>query len=101
DGIRTKDGKRLRLVVNDAPQQPRTREVVTMLQQQLRAVGIDAQLHPGDVAAQKAAQTDENQVQLNLTMVGRADYDVIKSQYYSENRNALLNMHPEIGRAHV
>ena len=95
DGIRTKDGKRLRLVVNDAPQQPRTREVVTMLQQQLRAVGIDAQLHPGDVAAQKAAQTDENQVQLNLTMVGRADYDVIKSQYYSENRNALLNMHPD------
>ena len=95
DGIRTKDGKRLRLVVNDAPQQPRTREVVTMLQQQLRAVGIDAQLHPGDVAAQKAAQTDENQVQLNLTMVGRADYDVIKSQYYSDNRNALLNMHPD------
>lgn len=95
DGVRTKNGKRLRLVANDAPQQPRTREVVTMLQEQLRKIGVDVQLHPGDVAAQKAAQTDENQVQLNITMVGRADYDVIKSQYYSTNRNQLLNMRPD------
>lgn len=95
DGIREKDGKRLRLVANDVPQQPRTREVVTMVQEQLRKVGIDVQLHPGDVAAQKAAQTDESKIKLNVTMVGRADYDVIKSQYYSDNRNSLLNMHPD------
>lgn len=92
DGIRVKDGKRLSLTANDAEQQPRTREVVTMVQEQLKKIGIDVQLYPGDVAAQKAAQTDIDKIQLNVTMVGRADYDVIKSQYYSGNRNQLLNM---------
>lgn len=63
-----------------------------MVQEQLKKIGIDVQLYPGDVAAQKAAQTDIDKIQLNVTMVGRADYDVIKSQYYSGNRNQLLNM---------
>jgi peptide/nickel transport system substrate-binding protein len=103
DGIRVKDGKRLSLTANDAEQQPRTREVVTMVQEQLKKIGVDVQLYPGDVAAQKAAQTDESKIQLNVTMVGRADYDVIKSQYYSDDRNQLLNMHPDgsIGDEHL
>ncbi|WP_066585368.1 TIGR04028 family ABC transporter substrate-binding protein [Corynebacterium provencense] len=103
DGIRVRDGRRLTLTANDAAAQPRTREVVTMVQEQLRKIGIDVQLYPGDVAAQKAAQTDESTIQLNVTMVGRADYDVIKSQYYSDDRNQLLNMHPDgsIGDEHL
>jgi peptide/nickel transport system substrate-binding protein len=98
-----KDGKKLSLTANDAAQQPRTREVVTMVQEQLKKIGVDVQLYPGDVAAQKAAQTDESLIQLNVTMVGRADYDVIKSQYYSDDRNQLLNMHPDgsIGDEHL
>ncbi|WP_297004687.1 TIGR04028 family ABC transporter substrate-binding protein [uncultured Corynebacterium sp.] len=103
DGIRVRDGERLSLTANDAAQQPRTREVVTMVQEQLKRIGIEVNLYPGDVAAQKAAQTDESEVQLNVTMVGRADYDVIKSQYYSDNRNQLLNLHPDdsIGDTHL
>ncbi len=103
DGVRMKDGKKLSLTANDAAQQPRTREVVTMVQEQLKKIGVDVQLYPGDVAAQKAAQTDESLIQLNVTMVGRADYDVIKSQYYSDDRNQLLNMHPDgsIGDEHL
>ena len=27
-------------------------------------------------------------------MVGRADFDVLKSQYFSKNRNTLLNLNP-------
>ncbi|MDN6387820.1 MAG: ABC transporter substrate-binding protein, partial [Corynebacterium sp.] len=91
DGVRVKDGQRLSLTANDSAQQPRTREVVTMVQEQLRDIGVEVNLYPGDVVAQKAAQVDQDLIQLNVTMVGRADYDVIKSQYYSQNRNQLLN----------
>jgi peptide/nickel transport system substrate-binding protein len=91
DGIRVRDGRRLSLTANDSAQQPRTREVVTMVQEQLRDIGVEVNLYPGDVAAQKAAQVNQDLIQLNVTMVGRADYDVIKSQYYSQNRNQLLN----------
>ncbi|MEJ6550401.1 TIGR04028 family ABC transporter substrate-binding protein [Corynebacterium sp. USCH3] len=95
DGIRVKDGERLSLTANDSEQQPRTREVITMVQEQLRAIGVEVNLYPGDVAAQKAAQVNQDLIQLNVTMVGRADYDVIKSQYYSQNRNQLLNYDTE------
>ncbi|WP_291479930.1 TIGR04028 family ABC transporter substrate-binding protein [Corynebacterium sp.] len=95
DGIRVKDGERLSLTANDSEQQPRAREVVTMVQEQLRDIGVEVNLYPGDVAAQKAAQVDQDLIQLNVTMVGRADYDVIKSQYYSQNRNQLLNYDTE------
>lgn len=95
DGIRVKDGERLSLTANDSEQQPRTREVITMVQEQLRDIGVEVSLYPGDVAAQKAAQVNQDLIQLNVTMVGRADYDVIKSQYYSQNRNQLLNYDTE------
>jgi peptide/nickel transport system substrate-binding protein len=97
DGVRVKDGRRLSLTANDSAQQPRTREVVTMVQEQLRDIGVEVHLYPGDVAAQKAAQVDQDLIQLNVTMVGRADYDVIKSQYYSQNRNQLLNFNADDG----
>lgn len=91
DGIRVKNGERLSLTANDAQQQPRTREVITMAQEQLRGIGVELNLYPGDVAAQTAAQPDQELIQVNVTMVGRADYDVIKSQYFSQDRNQLLN----------
>jgi peptide/nickel transport system substrate-binding protein len=33
-------------------------------------------------------------------MVGRADFDVIKSQFHSANRNALLNLDPATNELH-
>lgn len=91
DGIREKDGERLSLTFNEALPQPRSREVVTLIQEQLRPLGIEIELNPGDQAAQTAASLDIEQVQVYHSMVGRADYDVLKSQYYSGNRNTLLN----------
>ena len=72
--------------------QPRSREVVTMVQEQLGDLGIKVNLNPGDQAAQDADSKDLNKIQVRHTMVGRADYDVLKSQLYSTNRNELLNM---------
>ncbi|QDZ41957.1 TIGR04028 family ABC transporter substrate-binding protein [Corynebacterium sp. sy039] len=91
DGIRVKDGQRLSFTVNEALPQPRSREVITKVQEQLAKIGIEIHLLPGDIAVQDADSKDITKVQIRHTMVGRADYDVIKSQYYSTNRNQLLN----------
>ncbi|MFG6493275.1 TIGR04028 family ABC transporter substrate-binding protein [Microbacterium sp. P03] len=91
DGIREKDGQKLSLTFNDALPQPRSKEVVTLIQEQLAGLGVEVNLLPGDQAAQTAASLDVNTVQVYHSMVGRADFDVLKSQYASGNRNTLLN----------
>src|SRR5690625_1780553 len=97
DGIREKDGERLTLVVNEAAPQPRSFDVVTLLAQQLREVGIDLEVLRADAGTFAEAIKDPNRVQIFHSMVGRTDLDVIKSQYYSENRNVLLNRDPATG----
>lgn len=95
DGVREKDGTRLSLTVNEALPQPRSREVITLIQDQLAEIGVEIELLPGDQAAQDAARGVPGELQVYHSMVGRADYDVLKSQYYSANRNTLLNGHPD------
>ncbi|GAA4775826.1 TIGR04028 family ABC transporter substrate-binding protein [Microbacterium gilvum] len=95
DGLREKDGQTLALTFNEALPQPRSREVVTLIQEQLAELGIDVELLPGDQAAQDAARIEVGALQVYHSMVGRADYDVLKSQYFSKNRNTLLNGYPD------
>lgn len=92
DGIRVRDGERLTLTFNEALPQPRSREVVTLVQAQLAKLGIEVELFPGDQAAQDVARLDPAKIQVYHSMVGRADFDVLKSQYFSKNRNTLLNL---------
>lgn len=92
DGIRTRDGQRLHLVVNEALPQPRSRDVITLVAQQLREIGVELELFQGDQAAQTAASADVDQIQIYHSMVGRADFDVIKSQFSIQNRNTLRNV---------
>ncbi|MFC5337432.1 TIGR04028 family ABC transporter substrate-binding protein [Leucobacter denitrificans] len=91
DGIREKDGQKLELTFNEALPQPRSREVVTLIQEQLGELGIGVSLFAGDQAAQTAAQVDQNTIQVYHSMVGRSDFDVLKSQLSAQNRNTLLN----------
>ena len=95
DGARSKDGEALTLTFNEALPQPRSREVVTLIQEQLAVLGIAVELLPGDQAAQDAARAEPGTLQVYHSMVGRADHDVLKSQLSSDNRNALLNGHPD------
>ncbi len=95
DGLRAKDGQPLTLTFNEALPQPRSREVVTLIQEQLATLGIDVRLNPGDQAAQDAARAEPGTIQVYHSMVGRADFDVLKSQYASDNRNVLLNLEPD------
>ena len=95
DGIREKDGQQLVLTFNEALPQPRSKEVVTMIQEQLGKLGVKVEIFSGDQAAQDQARLDKNTIQVYHSMIGRADYDVLKSQFYSTNRNALLNYNKE------
>lgn len=91
DGILEKDGQRLSLRVNIAGPQPRSREVQTMIHDQLRAVGIDLEINSGDNASQNADAKDQNKIQIYHSMVGRADYDAIKSLYSVQARDVFIN----------
>ncbi|MEC3892030.1 TIGR04028 family ABC transporter substrate-binding protein [Nocardiopsis alba] len=95
DGIREKDGERLSLVVNEAAPQPRSFETLTLVGRQLAGIGVDLQILAADAGTYTEAINDPDQVQLYHSMVGRADHDVIKSQYHSRNRNTLLNRDPK------
>lgn len=97
DGIRTKDGEKLTLVVNEAAPQPRSFDVVTLLGQQLREVGINLEVLRADAGTFTEAIADPNRVHIFHSMVGRTDLDVIKSQFHSDNRNVLLNRNPATG----
>ncbi|MBL3699106.1 TIGR04028 family ABC transporter substrate-binding protein [Leucobacter luti] len=92
DGILEKDGARLSLTFNEALPQPRSKEVVTLIQEQLGKLGVEVKLFGGDQAAQDAARLELDTIQVYHSMVGRADYDVLKSQFFSANRNTLLNL---------
>lgn len=95
DGIRAKDGRKLTLVVNEAAPQPRSFDVTTLVSQQWkRDLGVDLQILRADAGTFAKAINDANQVQVYHSMVGRADLDVIKSQYAAKNRNTLLNRDP-------
>ena len=94
DGVREKDGEKLSLTFNEALPQPRSKEVVTLIQEQLGKLGVEVSLFAGDMAAQTKASTDQSTIQVYHSMVGRADFDVLKSQYFSKNRNTLLNLNP-------
>ncbi|MFC3996961.1 TIGR04028 family ABC transporter substrate-binding protein [Nocardiopsis sediminis] len=94
DGIREKDGTPLTLVVNEAAPQPRSFEALTLISQQLAGIGVDLQILTADAGTYAEAINDPDQVQIYHSMVGRADLDVIKSQFHSQNRNTLLNRDP-------
>ena len=100
-GWREKDGTILELTFNEAVPQPRSREVTTMVQDQLSAIGVKVNINPGDHATQTADSLDLNKIQVRHSMVGRADYDVLKSKFYSSNRNALLNFTEEDGQEDI
>ncbi|MEV7425844.1 ABC transporter substrate-binding protein [Streptomyces sp. NPDC091212] len=87
DGIRSKDGARLRLTVkwfaNSATNQP----ALELIQQQLKAVGIDVVLKQLQISqiAQTQQSGDFDGLWGNLT---RADPDILRTQYSTGLANA-------------
>src|SRR5699024_1828566 len=80
-GYRVKDGQVLALTVNIALPQPRSNEVQTLIQQQLRRVGVRLSINPGDQSKQTLDALDLDTVQIYHSMVARADFDNLRSNY--------------------
>lgn len=89
-GIRQNEGQRLSLAVYESLPQPQNKEVLQLVAQQWRQVGVELKVKAGDAGSKTLDSLDPLKTPLNVTEVGRADPDVIKSSFYPANRDALL-----------
>ncbi len=90
DGIRARDGQALVLRAYEALPQPQNKETLQLVAQQWAKVGVKLEVITGDTGSKTVDNLDPARTALLATMVGRADPDVVKSQYYPTNRNVLL-----------
>lgn len=90
DGIRVKDGQRLALTVYESLPQPQNKEVLQLVAQQWRQVGVALAVKAGDAGSRTLDSLDPLKTPLTVSEVGRADPDVVKSMFFPANRDALL-----------
>lgn len=90
NGVRQKDGRPLSLTIYESPPQPQNKEVLQLVAQQWNQVGARLNILAGDAGSKVADSLDPLKTPVNVVEVGRADPDVIKSEFYPTNRDALL-----------
>ena len=66
------------------------RQVLQLIAQQWRQVGVALTVKAGDAGSKTLDSLDPLKTPLTVSEVGRADPDVVKSQFYPANRDALL-----------
>ncbi|MBW0105639.1 ABC transporter substrate-binding protein [Pseudonocardia sp. KRD291] len=86
DGIRVKNGQKLTLPITFANNLSTVKPALELIQQQLRAVGIDAQLQEKQISDTPQIQQSGQYTALwaNLT---RADPDILRSSFWSGGTN--------------
>ncbi|PLR37514.1 TIGR04028 family ABC transporter substrate-binding protein [Chimaeribacter coloradensis] len=90
DGIRQKAGRKLALTVYESLPQPQNKEVLQLVAQQWKQIGVSLTVRAGDAGSKTLDSLDPAKTPLTVSEVGRADPDVIKSMFYPANRDALL-----------
>ncbi|VTR22270.1 ABC transporter substrate binding protein, KPN_01854 family [Serratia fonticola] len=90
DGLRQKDGKKLLLTVYESLPQPQNKAVLQLVSQQWGKVGARLNILAGDAGSRVADNLDPQKTPASVVEGGRADPDVIKSQFYPTNRDGLL-----------
>ncbi|WP_447871410.1 TIGR04028 family ABC transporter substrate-binding protein [Serratia fonticola] len=90
DGLRQKDGKKLLLTVYESLPQPQNKAMLQLVSQQWGKVGARLNILAGDAGSRVADNLDPQKTPASVVEVGRADPDVIKSQFYPTNRDGLL-----------
>jgi peptide/nickel transport system substrate-binding protein len=90
DGIREKDGQKLVLTSYESLPQPQSRAVLQLIAQQWAKLGVKLNVLAGDAGSKVVDELDPLKTPVAVAMVGRADPDVIKSQFYPTNRNVLV-----------
>ncbi|MBR0670287.1 TIGR04028 family ABC transporter substrate-binding protein [Neoroseomonas soli] len=89
-GVRQKDGRELVLTAYESPPQPRNKDTLQLVAQQWARVGVRLNVLAGDAGSRVVDSLDPAKTPVAPAMVGRADPDVIRSQYHPLTRNALL-----------
>lgn len=90
NNTRLKDGKPLVLTAYESPPQPQNKETLQLVAQQWAKVGVKLNVLAGDSGSRVLDNLDPTKTPVSPAMVGRADPDVIKSNFYPTNRNVLL-----------
>lgn len=89
-GVRQKDGRQLVMMAYESPPQPRNRDTLQLVAQQWGRLGVRLNVLAGDLGSRVADSLDPARTPVAPAMVGRADPDVIRSQYHPLTRNVLL-----------
>lgn len=89
-GIRQKDGKQLVLTAYESLPQPQNKETLQLVAQQWGKLGVKLNVLAGDAGSRVVDNLDPQKTPIAPAMVGRADPDVIRSQYYPTTRNVLM-----------
>ncbi|MFC0192160.1 TIGR04028 family ABC transporter substrate-binding protein [Aureimonas pseudogalii] len=89
-GLREKDGQRLEFTAYESLPQPQNRAALQLVAQQWSTLGVELNVLGGDAGSAVADNLDPAKTAVSPAMVGRADPDVLKSQFYTKNRNVLL-----------
>ncbi|QTF08680.1 TIGR04028 family ABC transporter substrate-binding protein [Brenneria izadpanahii] len=89
-GVRQKDGQALILTAYESPPQPQNKETLQLVAQQWAKIGVKLNILAGDAGSKTVDNLDPLKTALYPSMVGRADPDVLKSQFYPTIRNVLL-----------
>jgi peptide/nickel transport system substrate-binding protein len=90
NGLRQKDGRTLELAAYESLPQPQNKETLQLVSQQWGKLGVKLNVLTADTGSATVNNLDPAKGPVSPAMVGRADPDVIKSQYYPTNRNVLL-----------
>ncbi|MTJ83648.1 MAG: TIGR04028 family ABC transporter substrate-binding protein [Telmatospirillum sp.] len=89
DGLRHKDGQTLALAAYESPPQPQNEAMLELVAQQWARVGVKLTVLAGDAGSRTADDLDPRRTPVSPAMVGRADPDVLKSEYHPANRDVL------------
>lgn len=88
-GLRQKDGHDMVLTAYESLPQPQNKETLQLVAQQWGKLGVKLNVLAGDAGSRVADNLDPMKTPVSPAMVGRADPDVIRSQYYPTTRNVL------------
>lgn len=89
-GVRQKDGKDFTMSTYESLPQPQNKETLQLVAQQWAKVGVKLSVLAGDAGSRTMDMLDPAKTPVAPAMVGRADPDVIRSQYYPSTRNVLM-----------
>jgi len=90
NGQRAKDGQELALAAYESPNYARSKDTMQLVAQQWARLGVKLSVMAGDLGSRTVDSLDPLRTPLSPAMVGRADPDVIRSNFHPTTRNMLL-----------